>query len=106
MIAELGRCEMQEVMLDLGFDVNIFPKNSWELMGKPKLVWFPIQLGLANQYRIYRNGRLENVEVNIDGIKTTIDFEVIEIMDKKYPFPSLLDIDWAFNNKSISPVRK
>lgn len=26
-------------MLDLGFDVNIMPKKSRELMGKLKLVW-------------------------------------------------------------------
>jgi len=47
-IPELGIYEMEGVMLDLGFDVNILSKKSWELMGKPKLVWSPIQLSLAS----------------------------------------------------------
>jgi hypothetical protein len=70
MTVELGSYEMDGVMLDLGSDVNILLKKSWELMGKPKLVWSPIQLRLSNQYKIYPIGRLEQVEVNIDGVKT------------------------------------
>jgi hypothetical protein len=53
MIDEIGSYEMDRVMLDLGFDVNILLKKSWELMGKPNLVWSPIQLWLENQYKIY-----------------------------------------------------
>jgi hypothetical protein len=93
MTIELGSYEMDGVMLDLGSDVNIFPKQSWELMGKPNLVWSPIQLRLSNQYKIYPIGRLEQVEVNIDGVKTKVDFEVIEIMDDSDPYPTLLGID-------------
>jgi hypothetical protein len=44
MTTELGGYDMDGVMLDLGSDVNILPKKSWEVMGKPKLVWSPIQL--------------------------------------------------------------
>jgi hypothetical protein len=44
MTTELGGYDMDGVMLDLGSDVNIFPKKYWEVMGKPKLVWSPIQL--------------------------------------------------------------
>jgi hypothetical protein len=44
MTAELGGYDMDGVMLDLGSDVNIFPKKYWEVMGKLKLVWSPIQL--------------------------------------------------------------
>jgi hypothetical protein len=44
MIAEIESYEMDGVMLDLGFEVNILPKKSQELMGKLSLVWFPIQL--------------------------------------------------------------
>jgi hypothetical protein len=32
---------MDGVILDLGSDVNILLKNSWELMGKENLVWYP-----------------------------------------------------------------
>jgi len=34
MTVELGGYDMDGVMLDLGFDVNILPKNSWEFKGK------------------------------------------------------------------------
>jgi hypothetical protein len=50
-------------MLDLGSDVNIFPKKSWEALGSPKFLYSPIQLRMANQYYIFPIGRLENVEV-------------------------------------------
>jgi hypothetical protein len=42
------------------------------------------------------------VEVNIDGVKNKAYFEVIVIMDESDPYPSLLGIDWAFDNKSKS----
>jgi hypothetical protein len=106
MTTELGSYEMEGVMLDLGSDVNIFPKKSWELMGKPKLVWSPIQLRITNQYRIYPIGRLEKVEVNINGVKTKVDFEVIEIMDDSNPYPTFLGIDWEFDNNSILNLKQ
>jgi hypothetical protein len=40
------------------------------------------------------------VEVNIEGVKTKADFEVIEIMDDSNPYPSLLGIDWEFDNNA------
>jgi hypothetical protein len=51
---ELGKYEMEGIMLDLVSVVNIFPKKSWEFMGKPKLMWFPIQLRIENKYRIQK----------------------------------------------------
>jgi hypothetical protein len=93
MTVEFGSYELDGVMMDLGSDVNIFLKKYWELMGNPNLVWSPIQLKLTNQYKIYLIGRLEQVEVNIEGVKTKKYFEVIEIMDHPYPYPALLVID-------------
>jgi len=84
---------MDVVMLDLGFDVNIFPKKSWEFMGKQKLVWSPIQLRISNQHKIYPIGRLEKVEVNINGVTTKQDFEVIEIIHDSDPHLDELGID-------------
>jgi len=89
--------EMDHVMLDLGSDMNILPNKSWELMDKPKVVWSSIQLRLANQYKIYPIGRLEQVEVSIDRVKTKVDFKVIEIMDDLDPHPNLPGIDWEFD---------
>jgi hypothetical protein len=62
MAYELGSYEMDGVKLDLGSNMNILSKNSWELMGKPKLVLSTIQLKLSNQYKIYPIGRLDQVK--------------------------------------------
>jgi hypothetical protein len=61
---------------------------------------------LANQYKIYPIGHLEQVEVNIEGVKTKVDFEVIEIMDESDPYPTLLGIDWAFDNNVVLNLKK
>ena len=34
--AQIGDYGMYEVILDLGSEVNVLTKQTWELMGKPK----------------------------------------------------------------------
>jgi hypothetical protein len=51
-------------------------------------------------------GRLQNVEVDLDGVKTIFDFEVIEIMGEKDPYPALLGIDWAYENFVVIDIKK
>jgi len=92
MTFELRSYEMDGVMLDLGSDVNILNKT-WEFMGKINLVWYLIQFRLANQNLICPIDQLEQVEVNIEGVETKVDIEVIEIMDDSYPYTALLGID-------------
>jgi len=67
---------IKDVMLYIGSYVHIIPKKSWEAMGSLPLVYYPIQLRMANQYRILPIGRLENVEVDLAGVRTSADFEV------------------------------
>jgi len=40
--SQLDNFEIKDVMLDLGSKVNILPKNTWEALGKPQLVYSPI----------------------------------------------------------------
>ena len=47
--AQVGEFEMDEVILDLGSEVNFLTKQTWEHMGSPKLHRSPIHLRLANQ---------------------------------------------------------
>jgi hypothetical protein len=61
---------------------------------------------MENQYYIFRVGRMENVEIDAMGVKTTTDFEVIEIMGDKDPYPSLLRIDWAYEKYSIIDIKR
>jgi hypothetical protein len=75
-------------------------------MEKPKLIYSSIRLRMANQQTMSPFGRLEHVPMDIDGVITFVDFEVIEIVDDNYPYPMLLGIDWGFNNSTIADFKK
>lgn len=65
---------MDQVILDLGSDENVLPKQTWECMGKPPLQWSPIQQRMDNQQKILPMGCLHRVTVDIDGSNTQTDF--------------------------------
>jgi hypothetical protein len=44
--------------------------------------------------------------VDIDGVRTFENFEVIEIVDDSCPYPVLLGIDWDFNNSTVVDLKK
>jgi hypothetical protein len=46
--AYIGDYDMDYVVLDLGSEVNVMTKQTWALMGKPKLIYSPIRLRIAN----------------------------------------------------------
>jgi hypothetical protein len=98
--AQIGEYDEDYVVLDLGSEVNVMTKQTWALMGKPKLIYSPIRLRMANQQAISPFGRLEHVPVDIDGVRTFANFEVNEIVDDSCPYPALLGIDWG----SIIPL--
>jgi hypothetical protein len=39
--------------------------------------------------------------VNIDGVNSVADFEVIKILDDSQPYPELMGLEWAFDNQAI-----
>lgn len=39
---EIGEYKMDQVILDLGSDMNVLLKKTWEHMGRPALQWSPI----------------------------------------------------------------
>jgi hypothetical protein len=41
------------------------------------------------------------VTIDLDGVHTKVEFEVIEIVDDTTPYPALLGLDWAFANQTI-----
>ena len=71
----------------------VITKKTWELMGKAKFQWSPIQLRMENKQNIVPLGILSGIAVDIEGVRTTTDFEVIEIMDDKNAYLALLGID-------------
>ena len=104
--AQIGDFEMDEVVLDLGSEVNVLTKQTWEQMGSPQLALSPIHLRLANQQRVSPLGRLSQVPVNINGVHSSADFEVIEIIGDTKPYPALLGIDWAISNMAIINLKR
>jgi hypothetical protein len=75
-------------------------------MEKPRPIYSPIRLKMANQHVVILFERLEHVHVDIDGIRTFSYFKVIEIVDDNCPYPALLGIDWAFNNSIFVDLKK
>jgi hypothetical protein len=77
----IGDFNMGDIILDVGSEVNVLPKNTWKCMGEPKLGYSLVQLKLENQHRFLPIGRLKGVTVDLDGVRTKDNFEVIEIVD-------------------------
>ena len=61
-------------------------------MGNPSLGWSPVQLWLANQAKIHPIGRVSNLVVDIEGMKTHAEFDVIEVFEDGGSCPTLLGI--------------
>ena len=59
MNVQIGEYEMDQVILDLGSDANVLPKQTWQKMEEPKMEWSTIQLCMANQHNIIPLGRLQ-----------------------------------------------
>ena len=97
---------MDEVVLDLGSEVNVMTMQTWEIMAKPNLAFSPIQLRLANQQGVISLGHLSSIPVDLDGVRSLVDFKVIEIIDDNTPYPIMLGIDWAFDNQAIINLKK
>lgn len=69
LIAQIREFEMEQVVSDIGYEVNVLTKKTWEAMGRPTLQWSPVQLGMANQVKVVPLGRLPRVPFNLDGVK-------------------------------------
>jgi hypothetical protein len=104
--AQIREYDIDYVVLDLGLEVNVMTKKNWALMGKPKLIYSPIRLRMANQQAVNLFGKLEHVPVDIDGVRMFAYFEVIEIVDDSCPYPALLGIDWAIDNSTVVDLKK
>jgi hypothetical protein len=44
--------------------------------------------------------------VNIDGVSSVEYFEVIEIVDDSKPYPTLMGLEWAFDNQEIINLKR
>jgi hypothetical protein len=91
--ANIGNFNMGDIILELGSEVNVLPKNTWQCMEELTLGYSPVQLKLSNQHRVLPIGRLKGVTTYLDGVCTKADFKVIEIVDDLTPYLALLGLD-------------
>ena len=98
--------EVESVNLDLGSDVNILTKQTWQLMGNSTLGWSPVQLRLANQAKVQPIGCVSNLVVDIEGMRTHADFDVIEVIEDGGSYVALLRIGWANDNMAVINSKK
>jgi hypothetical protein len=99
--ANIRYFNMGDIILDVEFEANVLPKNTWQCMGETTSGYSPVQLKLENQHKVLLIGRLKGVTVDLDGVRTKEDFEVIEIVDDTTSYPSLFGLDWVFDIQAI-----
>jgi hypothetical protein len=97
---------MDNIILDLDSDVNVIPRQTWDMMVQPKLILSPIQLILVNQHNIIPVRRLTWVNVNIDIVHSVANFKLIDIVDGSTPYIALLGLAWEFDNQMIFTLNK
>jgi hypothetical protein len=84
---------MEDIILELEYEVNVLPKKTWEAMGESQLGYSPIQFKLENQHKVFPIGRLKGIPLDLDGVCTMAYFEVIDIVYNTSPYPTLLGLD-------------
>jgi hypothetical protein len=104
--AQSGDYNLDNVIFDLGSDVNVLPRKTWELMGKSKLVWRLVLLRLMNQHKIILIIHLTRVPMNIDGVSSVVESKVINILDDSKPYPTLIRLEWDFDNQEIINLKR
>jgi hypothetical protein len=50
--------------------------------------------------------RLTRVPINIDGVNSVVEFEIVEIMDTFQSYPYFLGLYWGFENQAIINLKK
>jgi hypothetical protein len=50
--SQIGKYDIDYVVFNLGSKVNVMTKQTWALMGKPKLIYSPIRFRMDNQQAV------------------------------------------------------
>ena len=75
-------------------------------MGQPILGWSPIQLRLANQAKVQPIIRVSNLVVDVEGMRTHTNFNVIEFFNGEGSYPALLGVGWANDSMAVINFKK
>ena len=97
---------MDYIILYLCLDVNILKIKTWERNNKLGLDWSHVQLRLVNQSNVLPISIITQVHMEVKGLKTYDEFEVIDIVDDTNPYHTIIGIDWAIENTTIVKFKK
>ena len=103
---QIGDYEVNSFILDIGLDINILTKKTWENMGQPTLGWSPVQLRLDNQAKVQPIGWVSNLVVDVEGMRTHTNFNVIEVFNGEGSYPALLGVGWANDSMAVINFKK
>ena len=56
---------------------------------------------LSNQVKVQTIGQVSNLVVDIEGMQTRADFDVIEVVEDGGSYPALLGIGWDNDNMAF-----
>ena len=68
--------------------------------------WSPMQLRLANQSKVQPIKCVSNLVVDVEGMKTYVDFDVIEVVDGEGSYTALSGIGWANDSMIVINFKK
>ena len=60
----------------------------------------------ANQEKVHPIGRVSNLVVDVEGLQTYADFDVIEVVEDGGSYPALLGIGWDNDSMAIINFKK
>ena len=106
MNVQIGEYDVDSVILDLGSDINILTKKTWEKMGKLWYVWSLVQLRLENKARVSPIDRVPHIPIEVEGLKTYAYFNIIEIVDISNSYPVMLGISRENDNLEVINFKK
>jgi hypothetical protein len=44
--------------------------------------------------------------MNMDGVRSVVDFKVIEIVDESQPYQTLMGLEWDFDNQAVINLKR
>ena len=86
--------------------MNSLTKQTWQKMGRLMLVWSLVQLRLSNYDKVKPIRHAWNLIIDVEGMKTYTDFDVIEVFDVGGSYPTLLGIRWANDSMALINFKK
>jgi hypothetical protein len=103
---EINEILIKKVVVDFGSQVNILPQETWIRMGQPTLAPTLNYLKLEDQRLIEPIAILKNVETQIMGIQTQVDFEVIDLVEGMSSYATLVIRPWGLKMKATISLER